>query len=177
MNDQTLINRCLKGDEKAQRLLFDRYAPRMMSVCMRYMKDEQEAKDVLQDGFVKVFKHLKKYVYSGNLESWIRKVIVNTALDQLRKNTKFEYTIDIGNIEYKVEALERTTDNILAEDLMKLIQELPDTYKTVFNLFAIEGFSHKEISNMLQIAENTSKSNYFRAKAMLRNKIERLSND
>jgi len=172
MNDQTLITRCLKGDSDAQRLLFEKYAPKMMSVCMRYMRDEHDAQDVLQDGFIKVFFNLKNYVASGTLESWIRKVIVNTALDQLRKNTKFSHTSDIWNIEHKIKTTESTSDQLMADDLIKLIQELPNNYRTVFNLFALEGYSHKEIAEMLKITENTSKSHYFRARAILRTKIE-----
>jgi len=177
MDDQTLITRCLEGNSIAQRKLFDKYAPQMMAVCMRYMKNEQEAKDVLQDSFVKVFGNLKLYETSGLLKSWIRKIVVNTALDQIRKSAKFAYTLDIEDIEDKIETPELTTRNLMVDDLIQLIQELPKEYSTVFNLFAIEGYSHKEIATLLNIKENTSKSHYFRARALLRMKVERFPND
>ena len=139
------------------------------------MKDQAQAEDVLQDGFVKVFTKLDKYTGGGSLEGWVRRIMVNTALDQLRKTTKFNANVSMDDVNYKVESSD--TDalaSLMEEDLLKLVQEMPDGYKAVFNMFAIEGYSHKEISKELGVSENTSKSQYSRAKAYLRTKLEEL---
>lgn len=172
MDEQTLINECLKGKSIAQRKLFELFAPKMMGVCMRYMKSQEEAEDVLQDGFVKVFHKLSAFQSSGSLEGWIRRIMVNTALDQLRRNAKFGNTLDVTEVDYKLENENFTFEELVAEDLMKIINDMPDGYKIVFNMFAIEGYSHKEIAETLSISENTSKSQYSRARAYLREKLE-----
>lgn len=174
MDEQALIKDCLKGSPIAQRKLFEKFAPKMMSVCLRYMKDGQEAEDVLQDGFIKVFQKLNAYENTGSLEGWIRRIIVNTALDQLRRNSKFGYTDDVNEVGYKIENNDFTVEGLMAQDLMKLISEMPEGYKVVFNMFAIEGYSHKEIADLLGITESTSKSQYSRARAHLREKLEKL---
>lgn len=174
MDEQALIKDCLKGSPIAQRKLFEKFAPKMMSVCLRYMKDGQEAEDVLQDGFIKVFQKLSAYENSGSLEGWIRRIIVNTALDQIRKNSKFGYTDNVDEVGYKIENNDYTVEGLMAQDLMKLIHQMPEGYKVVFNMFAIEGYSHKEIADLLGITENTSKSQYSRARAYLRDKLEKL---
>lgn len=174
MDEQALIKDCLKGNPIAQRKLFEKFAPKMMSVCLRYMKDGQEAEDVLQDGFIKIFQKLNAYENTGSLEGWIRRIIVNTALDQLRRNSKFGYTDDVNEVGYKIENNDFTVEGLMAQDLMKLISQMPEGYKVIFNMFAIEGYSHKEIADLLGITENTSKSQYSRARAHLREKLEKL---
>jgi RNA polymerase sigma factor (sigma-70 family) len=174
MDEITLAKNCIEGDQRAQQKLFEMYAPKMMGVCLRYMKDQAQAEDVLQDGFVKVFTKLEKYTGNGSLEGWVRRIMVNTALDELRKNNKFKTNVSMDDVDYKVESDTDAMASLLEEDLLKLIQEMPDGYKTVFNLFAIEGFSHKEIAEKLGVSENTSKSQYSRAKAYLRTKVEEL---
>lgn len=174
MDEITLANNCIKGDPRAQRELFEMYAPKMMGVCLRYMKDQMQAEDVLQDGFVKVFTKLHKYEGNGSLEGWVRRIMVNTALDHLRKSSKFNANVSMDDVDYKVESDADALSDLMEEDLLKLIQDMPDGYKTVFNMFAIEGYSHKEISDQLGISENTSKSQYSRAKAYLRTKLEEL---
>jgi RNA polymerase sigma-70 factor (ECF subfamily) len=174
MDEITLANNCIEGDQRAQQKLFEMYAPKMMGVCLRYMKDQAQAEDVLQDGFVKVFTKLEKYTGNGSLEGWVRRIMVNTALDELRKTNKFKANISMDDVDYKVESDADLLSSLIEEDLLKLIQEMPDGYKTVFNMFAIEGFSHREIGEKLGISENTSKSQYSRAKAYLRTKIEEL---
>ena len=174
MDEVTLANKCIDGDQRAQRKLFEMYAPKMMGVCLRYMKDQAQAEDVLQDGFVKVFTKLDKYTGDGSLEGWVRRIIVNTALDQLRKTKKFQANVSMDDVSYKVESDADVLASLIEEDLLKLIQEMPTGYKTVFNMFAIEGFSHKEIGEKLGVSENTSKSQYSRAKAYLRIKVEEL---
>lgn len=174
MDDNTLVIECVKGNPKAQRMLFDKFASKMMTVCLRYAANSSEAEDVLQEGFVKVFKKLPDFKMEGSLEGWVRKIMVNTSLDTIRKNKKFASDTNLDDVGYKISNLDSATDALMAEDLLNLIQTLPDGYKTVFNLFAIEGYSHKEIADLLGVTENTSKSQYSRARAYLRTQLEKL---
>lgn len=174
MSELALVKSCIEGDQRAQRKLFEMYAPKMMGVCLRYTKDVARAEDVMQDGFIKVFTKLTKYSGNGSLEGWVRRIMVNTALDHLRKENKFNANVSMDDVEYKVEFDGRILSSLMEEDLLKLIREMPEGYRTVFNMFAIEGFSHKEIAKELEISENTSKSQHSRAKAFLRNKVEEL---
>ncbi|MEN9997620.1 MAG: hypothetical protein RI922_610 [Bacteroidota bacterium] len=173
MDDATLIIECVNGNPRAQRLLFDKFARKMFSVCLRYAKNEEQAEDVLQDGFVKVFGKLKDFKSEGSLEGWIRRIMVNTALDQIRKNNKQLGDTNIDDVGYKIENNDFIVENMMAEDLMKMVQAMPDGYKVVFNMFAIEGYSHSEIADTLGISENTSKSQYSRARAYLRERLEK----
>jgi RNA polymerase sigma factor (sigma-70 family) len=173
MDDATLIIECVNGNARAQRLLFDKFASKMFSVCLRYAKNEEQAEDVLQDGFVKVFGKLKDFKSEGSLEGWIRRIMVNTALDQIRKNNKQLGDTNIDDVGYKIENNDFIVEKMIAEDLMKMVQAMPDGYKVVFNMFAIEGYSHGEIADTLGISENTSKSQYSRARAYLRERLEK----
>lgn len=175
MNDSALVKKCIEGDQRAQRMLFERFAPKMLGVCMRYSKNSEQAEDVLQDGFVKVFTKLTHYKGDGSLEGWIRRVVVNTALDQIRKNTKFQDNVALDDVDYKLELKGNILEALAAEDLMVLINEMPNGYKVVFNMFAIEGYSHKEIAKELNVSENTSKSQYSRARSYLKKKLEELN--
>jgi RNA polymerase sigma factor (sigma-70 family) len=172
MKDYTLVNDCVKGSQRAQKTLFEKFAPKMLAVCQRYAKNTEEAEDILQDGFVKVFMKLKDFKQEGSLEGWIRRIMVNTALDQIRKNGRFLGDTDVDAVGYKLDSNDFIAENLMAEDLMKLIRSLPDGYRTVFNLFAIEGYSHAEIGEMLGVTESTSKSQYSRARAHLREQLE-----
>lgn len=174
MDDSALVKKCLKGDTRAQRALFEKFAPKMLGVCMRYAKNTEQAEDVLQDGFVKVFTKLSNYSGNGSLEGWIRRIIVNTALDEIRRNVKFQSNVNVDDVDYKLELDSHIVEGLAAEDLMKVVNDLPDGYRIVFNMFAIEGYSHKEIAVQLNISENTSKSQYSRARAYLKNKLEEL---
>jgi RNA polymerase sigma factor (sigma-70 family) len=171
MDDFSLVNECIKGNPKAQKALFDKFAPKMFSVCLRYMKKSDEAEDVLQDSFVKIFQKLSDFKNEGVLEGWIRRIVVNSCLDQIRKNTKFLNDIQAEEVEYKLDQNSFIAENLMAEDLMNLIQKMPDGYRLVFNMFAIEGYSHQEIASQLGITESTSKSQYLRARAYLRDRI------
>jgi len=131
---------------------------------------------VLQDGFIKVYQKLKDYKKEGSLEGWIRRIMVNTSLDQLRKNTRQLGDTAIDDVDYKVEGSSFVIEQLMADDLLKLIQQLPEGYKMVFNLYAIEGYSHQEIGETLGITESTSKSQYSRARAYLRERLEQLNN-
>lgn len=176
MDEETLLSECVNGNPKAQRALFDKFAPKMLAVCVRYMNNKEAAEDVLQDGFVKVFNKLKDFKQEGSLEGWIRKIMVNTAYDQLRKQKNQLGDVSTDDVSFKInDHAPLATDHLMAEDLMKLVQALPDGYRIVFNMFAIEGYSHAEIAETLGVSENTSKSQYSRARAYLRDKLEKLN--
>ena len=174
MNDSTLVKKCIDGDQRAQRTLFEKFAPKMLGVCLRYAKEKTQAEDVLQDAFVKVFTKLDGYK-GGSLEGWIRRIMVNTSLDQIRKNHKFQDNVDIDQVDYKVTDNSFILEGLMAEDLMLLINSMPDGYRVVFNMFAIEGYSHKDIAKELGVSENTSKSQYSRARAFLKTKLEEIN--
>jgi RNA polymerase sigma factor (sigma-70 family) len=177
MDDSTLVKECIKGNAKAQRLLFDKFSQKMLGVCMRYTKSQDEAEDALQEGFVKAFSKLKDFSNQGSLEGWIRRIMVNTSLDAIRKNTKFMKDVSIDTVDYQIGNDDFIVEGLNAEDLMKLINSMPEGYKVIFNMFAIEGYSHKEISTTLGISESTSKSQYMRAKGYLRNRLEAKINE
>lgn len=172
MTEEQLVKKCLEKDSLAQKELFDYYAKKMMGVCLRYSKDVDEAQDVLQMGFIKVFEKLHMYNAQGSLEGWIRKIIVNTALDIIRRNKKFMNNVKIDKIDYQLDNTEESViDKLSAQDLLKIIQEMPQGFRTVFNMFAIEGYTHQEIATELNISINTSKSQYSRARAYLQKKL------
>ena len=177
MDDSTLVKECIKGNAKAQRLLFDKFSQKMLGVCLRYTKSQDEAEDALQEGFVKAFSKLKDFSNQGSLEGWIRRIMVNTSLDAIRKNTKFMKDVSIDTVDYQIGNEDFIVEGLNAEDLMKLINSMPDGYKVIFNMFAIEGYSHQEISTTLGISESTSKSQYMRAKGYLRNRLEAKINE
>jgi RNA polymerase sigma-70 factor (ECF subfamily) len=172
MEDALLVQECLKGKPRAQKALFDKFAPKMLAVCARYMKDQSETEDVFQIGMVKVFNKLSDFKAEGPLEGWIRRIMVNSCLDQLRKNQRFVTDKNIDDVSYRIEVKEEISSQLMAEDLIALIQKMPAGYRVVFNLFAIEGYSHQEIAEQLNISESTSKSQYLRARAYLRQRIE-----
>ena len=172
MEEAILVQECLRGNARAQKALFDKFAPKMLAVCARYMKDQAETEDVFQIGMVKVFNKLADFKAEGPLEGWIRRIMVNSCLDQLRKNQRFITDKSFDDVSYRIEVKEEISSQLMAEDLIALIQKMPAGYRVVFNMFAIEGFSHQEIAIQLNITESTSKSQYLRARAYLRQRIE-----
>lgn len=168
LSDEQLVKKCLEKDPLAQKQLFESFSRKMMGVCLRYTKDAEEAQDVLQIGFVKVFEKLHLFNNEGSLEGWIRKVLVNCALDQIRKNKKFDDNVDLSKVDFQMASEnENVLEHLSANDLLKIIQAMPTGFRTVFNLYAIEGYSHQEIANQLNISINTSKSQYSRARVYL----------
>lgn len=175
MNEETLVKECVSGSAKAQQQLFDAFAPKMLAVAMRYIRGKERAEDVLQDGFIKVFKNIHNFKLDGSLEGWVRRIMVNTALDQLRKDKKHQTDLELDDVSFELKQRNHTEAQLQADYLMTIVQALPDGYRTVFNLFAIEGYSHKEIAEMLDITESTSKSQYSRARSVLRETLEKLN--
>jgi len=171
MNEDILVKKCIEGDNRAQKKLFDLFAPKLFGVCLRYMKDHNLAQDTLQDGFVKIFTKLSDYNGKGSFEGWMRRITVNTCLDQLRKDQKLKVNTPIDDVSFLVKDNHWIEEELTAKDLLKLVESLPDGYRVVFNMFAIEGYSHKEIAEQLNISENTSKSQFSRAKSHLRRKL------
>lgn len=168
MSDEQLVKKCLEKDTLAQKHLFDMYSKKMMGVCLRYSKDSDEAQDVLQIGFIKVFEKLDLYNSTGSLEGWIRKIIVNTALDNIRRNKKFMNDIELEKVDYQLHNYnEDAVDVLSAQDLLGVIKKMPTGFRTVFNMYVIEGYSHQEIAEELTISVNTSKSQLSRARAYL----------
>mgnify|MGYP006282821215 FL=1 len=164
-----IVEGCKKNDRKFQELLYRKYAKKMYGICMSYTKDRPMAQDILQDGFVKVFKKIRSFKGEGSLEGWIRKIIVNTALDSLRKKTQSYEFID-ENSEVEEAKIDQTVlDNIHYDALIHMVSQLPDGARTIFNLYALEGLTHKEIAEKLNITAGTSKSQYKRARALLQN--------
>lgn len=172
MVDEELIRSCLSGDRNAQKGLFDKYTRRMMGICMRYAQSREEAEDMLQEGWIKVFRNLHSFRFEGSAEGWIKRIMVNTCLEILRKNKKMSNQVEIEDVYESVYTEINTADTMSAKELLKLIHKLPAGYRTVFNLFAIEGYSHKEIAAMLSITENTSKSQYSRARMHLQKMLQ-----
>lgn len=177
MSLDIIIQECIKGDARAQRKLFEIFSPKMMTVCRRYMNNVMEAEDVFQVAFVKVFDNLNKYQNVGSFEGWVRRIFVNCCLDQIRKNKNTKYDVDIDDLAYKIGESDYTLEKLAAEDLLKLIQDMPDGYRVVFNQFAIEGYSHKEIAKRMGITESTSKSQFKRARGYLIKCLEKLEHE
>lgn len=170
--DDNFIERCLDNDSKAQGELYKHYAPKMFGICLRYAKNQMEAEDVLQEGFIKVFRYLKDYRSEGSLEGWIRRTMVNTAINFYKKKTKYQKEISLDQTEPISNEEESAIDKLSAKELLEVIRELPDGYRMVFNLNVIEGYTHKEIGEMLKISENTSKSQLSRARGVLQDKLK-----
>ena len=171
MTDLELVHQCIKGDRNAQQALWKAYAGKMYAVCRRYFDHEEDAQDALQESFIKVYGRLDQWRGQGPLGAWIRRIVVNTSLNLIKSNAHQKTWVnDVAETITDPQA-----DAISAmgeEELIKLIQSMPVGYRTVFNLFAIEGFSHKEIADALGVTENTSKTQYLKAKNWLKNKLE-----
>ncbi len=167
MTEQSILAGCLNNDPSAQRELYNRYSPKMLSVCYRFANSREDAEDMLQEGFIKVFTQMHTFQNKGAFEGWIRRIIVHTCINFLKKNKKFSNSIDLEQADY-LEVKEETMPSVMqARQIIECIRLLPLGYRTVLNLYAMEGYSHKEIADMLDIEESTSRSQYTRAKSML----------
>jgi len=167
-----IISGCLKGDRRDQELLYRRHAAKLYAVCLQYSGNDEEARDILQEGFIKIFENLAHYKHEGSFEGWVRRIMVNTALEKYRSRHSLRRVDDIDQIpEPDAEPYNEDYAGLQAVDLMGIIRELPPKYRMVFNLFAIEGYSHREISKMMNISEGTSKSNLSRARVILQRRV------
>ncbi len=167
-----LIKGCLEGNRRDQELLYRRYAGKLYAVCLQYSGNDDEAKDILQEGFIKIFENLHSYKFEGSFEGWMRRITVNTALEKYRSRNNLYKVEDIDQIaETDYEPDTHDCSGLEANDLLGIIRELPPKYRMIFNLYAIEGYSHKEISKMVNISEGTSKSNLSRARIILQRRV------
>ena len=170
-SEDQIIKGCIIGERTAQQTLYSRYSPKMFSICLRYAKDYHSAEDILQEGFIKVFKYISNFRREGSFEGWMRRIFVNTAIEHLRKAVNL-YPI-VNDEDKPIDIIdENIFDQLDYQDLLTMVQSLSPGYRTVFNLYVIEGFSHKEISKMLEISEGTSKSQLARARVLLQKKLE-----
>ena len=168
---KSIISDCIAGSRKAQAMLYHQFAPKMFGVCLRYAKDATEAEDNLQEGFIKVFTNLKNFRHDGSLEGWIRRIMINVSLEKIRKQHLL-YPVEDVAVYDTVNFSDDVIAKISADDLMKLIQQLPPRYRLVFNLYVLEGMSHQEIAQEMDITQGTSKSNLARAREILKKKVQ-----
>ena len=180
MEDSQLIKSCLQGEESAYNALYTKYAPKMLVVCSRYVTDYEDASDLLQEGFIKVFEELHRFRNEGSLEGWIRRIMVNNALNHYKKMTTTKYqTDDISELKYDI-ADDSNVDidsQLSNNELLLLVQTLPPSYRMVFNLYVFEGYKHHEIATKLGIGEGTSKSNLQDARRLLQQKLNVLNKE
>ncbi len=169
---EQLIQGCINKDNRCQKKIYENFSPKMYGICLRYMNSREEAQDVLQDGFVKAFNKMSTFNFQGSFEGWLRRIMVNTALEQLRKNkNKFEERFDEGQ-QFYASVKNEAEGKIEIDELLKALKKLALGYRTVFNLYVVEGFTHAEIAAQLNISEATSKSQLSRAKVLLQQIIQ-----
>lgn len=172
-----LIKDCIKGRSTAQKELYDLFADTMLAVCYRYTKSLADAEDVLQDGFIKVFRNLSNYREEGELGAWIRRIMVNTAINFLKKKREYQYDMSFLHEPLHPISEDNPEINLRTKELADLIRQLPSGYQTIFNLHAVEGFTHVEIGQMMGISEGTSRSQYMRARNLLITWIEKFNSE
>lgn len=169
--NEELRAQCIKGDAKAKNELYKRFAPKLWGVCLRYAKNSMSAEDIMQEGFIRIFRYLPNFENKGSFEGWMRRTMVNTAINYYKKNLsssrEAEYNEYLSGKSNEADALSEMTHN----ELLALVQKMPDGYRTVFNLYILEGYSHKDIAKELEISENTSKSQLSRARNFLKEQI------
>ena len=165
-----LINDCKKNDTKAQEQIYKLFAPKFFGVCLKYSTNYAEAEDNMQDGFIIVFKKIDQFNFKGSFEGWAKRIMINNALQKYRSQTRFLEVVNDNISEEEIPEID--DEDVSLEYLMQIIQELPDRYRMVFNLYVLDGYSHKEISEMLEITTGTTKSNLARARMILKEKID-----
>ena len=165
-----IVEACVSGDSRAQEQLYRRMAPKMYGVCLRYAKDATEAEDNLQEGFLKVFANLSRFRHQGSFEGWVRRIMVNVSIEYYRKRKQLLAVEDMSRYDVTAQPNEALV-NLTAEELTRIIQELPPRYRMIFNLYVMEGYNHQEISEMLDISVGASKSGLSRAREILRRKL------
>ena len=173
-NETKLIQRAAKNNREAQHVLYELHAPKMLSVCRYYIRDVHQAEEVMLNGFFKVFKHLKTFKNEGSFEGWVRRIMVREAISYLRQKKAIEFAAEDDYLEHDYS--NNINSNIEVAEIQQLIDSLPEGYKMVFVMYAIEGYKHHEIADLLNISEGTSKSQLFKARQMLQKKIKELNN-
>lgn len=177
-SEKKIIEDCIRGKRYAHEQLYNAYASTMLTICMRYCKDKSEAEDIMQEGFIKVFTNLKKFRSEGSFEGWIKRIMVNTALNHYQRNLKHYFHNQLEDIQEAIGDFNdedfHPDENITRKKLLSLIQELPEGYRFVFNLYVFENYSHKEIAEVLGISVNTSKTQLFKARKWLMKRVENL---
>lgn len=172
INQDLIIQGCIDGDRRAQQKLYEHFYSKMMVVCLRYSKDEDEALDMFQEAFIKVFNSLHKFGKQGSFEGWVRRIMVNTCIDHIRKNKRHSMMVELddkhGSIEIDEEEDAGILEHVNFQDLLGMVQHLSPAYKSVFNMYILDGFTHQEIANSLNISVGTSKSNLAKAKGNLK---------
>ena len=168
---EKLIQGCIRGDRHSQTRLYELYAPKMFVVCLRYSKNKEEAEEIVQEGFMKVFSFLHKFKSTGSFEGWVRKIMVNSALQRYRIKPQLHAVVDLNNNQIEQISTEDILSKLGVKELLKMVQLLPPAYRMVFNLYVFEGMKHKEIAEMLGIAEGTSKSNLSDARTLLQKAV------
>lgn len=176
-SEKELVIECLSNNAKAHEEFYKRYATKMYGVCLRFAKNKMEADDILQDGFIKAFANLKSFRNEGSLEGWVRRTVVNTAINHVKKFAKYKKDLDIDTAEPIQNMAGSVVNKISVDELLKLIKDLPLGYKMVFNLNVLEGYTHREIGALLDISENTSKSQLSRARHTLQRKVNEIYNN
>jgi RNA polymerase sigma factor (sigma-70 family) len=174
LNDQQLIKRCLKNEDGSLDELYRRFSPRLFGICLRYSKSRAEAEDLLHDGFIRILDHLKEFRNEGSFEGWLRRIMVTTAINHYRKHHGRIVSSEMVAWEEDRTASNDVLEQLAAKDIIALIEELPDGYRMVFNLYVIEGYKHREIAELLNITESTSKSQFMKARKVLIEKLSRL---
>lgn len=175
ISENELIDGCLNNDRKAQKLLYEKYSSKMFGVCMRYAKSKEEAEDILSDSFVQVFVKLSSFKREGSFEGWIRRIVVNTSITAYRNNLKFNLNDEISEVHQLSDDNETAIDLLNVQQIKSIIQQMPDGYRMIFNLYVIEGYNHREIAELIGINEGTSKSQFSKAKKWLQNRLIKYS--
>jgi RNA polymerase sigma factor (sigma-70 family) len=168
---ERLIKACISGDRSAQSILYEQFAPKMFGVCLRYSKNREEAEEILQEGFLQVFKSLCSFKFAGSFEGWIRKIMVYCAIQHFRSKSKMHLVLNIDNLKGEEIGAEEIVSGLQKKELLKMVQALPPAYRLIFNLYVFEGYKHREIASLLGISEGTSKSNLFDAKSLLQKAV------
>ena len=174
MDEKELVEKCLGNDKNAQRQLYDTYSSQMMGLCMRYANSREEGEDILIEGFTKIFTHLSEFRFDSSLGTWMRRIMVNAAISHFRMHHKHHNALPLEDAENEIRGTnELPSDHIQEKELLALIQRMPETYRVIFNLAVMEGYSHQEIGDMLDIQESTSRSQLTRARNWLKERIKR----
>ena len=171
MVDTFLIEKCIKGESQAQKQLYEMYAPAMMSTCLRYVHEKETARDLMHDGFVTLFTKIHTYSRSGSFQAWVKKIFVNTVLEYLRRNDVLRFSVEINDADFFEDTNISVFERMSANELLDYVRKLPDCCRTIFNMYAVEGYSHAEIAQTLNIQESTSRSQYARARQLLQKMI------